>query len=920
MINNINIACWNIDGLYQTINTHRYCKTEYPEFLREISNIDILFLLETHCGVKDYPQIPGYKTNCNYRKKLAKAFKASGGICVAIKETIADGVSVLEKFSSEILWLKLNKNFFGFTNDIYVGAVYVSPPGTSYTARREDIFSLCEQKLAEYSKLGDCIICGDFNSRTNLDADYVSCDVNDRHFRYNLENYDDNYIEDVPMSRRNMDEHKRDAYGEKLLDICKSTNLRLLNGRFLGDFKGRPTCYSPAGAPSVIDYFAAHVSLLHKVKLFRVHDVTPLSIHCMITTTLYTGNISITSNDVPLSPKYKTYAWSSDCISKFQNGLCSQECQLLIDKFMTRKFHVEINDVNIAVNDVNDILHCAASIGGIRHKGTQWKRKRKKRNKKWYDKDCRGLYRDLKKLGHKLCLSPYDINLQRSYHTRKKEYKKLLRKKKQKYHANLINLLSEAEENNPKAFWEVYDKFSELESVHKENPIPAGEWLNHFKNLLGNINPTANPAFEKDISDYIEINKDHIFNELNYKIKVDEVYSAISHLKNGKSSGIDSIKAEMLKAGTSQISKVLTKLFNFVFSSGCFPELWRESTITAIHKKGDHHNTENYRGIAVGSTMCKVFCNILQKRLVQHLDSKNILPPNQIGYRKNHRTVDHVLVLKTLIDKYIMQQNRKYLYVCFVDLKSAFDTVWREAMIYKLLKNGIDGLFLNIIKDMYKSVNMRVKMDGGLTELFKSNSGVKQGCVLSPTLFNVFLYDIPEIFGHDCDPVTLYEDSLSCLLFADMILFSESANGLQNCLNKLLKYCSKWKLTVNIAKTKIIIFNKGGHKLSKYKFNYGSGPVEVVQNHIYLGIVFNASGSFRQAMFNLNDKAKKSYHGLLRKLPDCSVKLAIKMFHIIVQPVLSYGCEIWSPTVLTSLLMRITLLNCVIKLRGKKLI
>jgi hypothetical protein len=121
--------------------------------------------------------------------------------------------------------------------------------------------------------------------------------------------------------------------------------------------------------------------------------------------------------------------------------------------------------------------------------------------------------------------------------------------------------------------------------------------------------------------------------------------------------------------------------------------MWRESCITAIHKKGDGHVADNYRGIAVGSTLCKVFCNILHNRLTGYIERKKIIPVNQIGYKKKFRTADHILVLKTIIDKYILKQSRQYLYICFVDLKSAFDTIWREAMIYKLLKNNTRMVF-----------------------------------------------------------------------------------------------------------------------------------------------------------------------------------------------------------------------------------
>jgi hypothetical protein len=114
----------------------------------------------------------------------------------------------------------------------------------------------------------------------------------------------------------------------------------------------------------------------------------------------------------------------------------------------------------------------------------------------------------------------------------------------------------------------------------------------------------------------------------------------------------------MLKSGCSHIRRVITKLFNQIFTSSCFPDIWRESCITAIHKKGDYHDTGNYRGIAVGSILCKVFNNVLHNRLADYIDREKIIPVNQIGYKKKNRTSDHIFTLKTMIDKYITRQGR----------------------------------------------------------------------------------------------------------------------------------------------------------------------------------------------------------------------------------------------------------------------
>ena len=272
-------------------------------------------------------------------------------------------------------------------------------------------------------------------------------------------------------------------------------------------------------------------------------------------------------------------------------------------------------------------------------------------------------------------------------------------------------------------------------------------------------------------------------------------------------------------ASCQYISKPLHSFFNSIFTSGHFPSNWRTSTLTPLHKKGYHLDPNNYRGIAINSCLSKVFLTILHKRLESFADKYKLIPDIQIGYRKGARTIDHILCLKNIINKYIFQKQRKYLYVCFVDFKAAFDTVWRDALFYKLIHKGIGGNFIDIIRSMYQNVYYCVKLSHGITPSFESTVGVKQGCVLSPLLFNLFLSDLPDIFTHYCDPVCLGNRFVNCLMFADdLVIMSETPTGLQSALSKLQKYTEDWNLTININKTKVIIFNKGGHKISKLKF------------------------------------------------------------------------------------------------------
>ena len=156
-----------------------------------------------------------------------------------------------------------------------------------------------------------------------------------------------------------------------------------------------------------------------------------------------------------------------------------------------------------------------------------------------------------------------------------------------------------------------------------------------------------------------------------------------------------------------------------------------------------------------------MFLTVLQLRLRKFTEKHNVIPNCQIAYKENNSTSDHILTLKNIIDKYINKVKRTNLYVCFVDLRSAFDTVWRKALLYKLVKNGVCGNFYSVIESMYSNISYRVKVDGFLSPPISSNVGVKQGCVLSPLLFNVFLSDLPDIFQYDCDPVKLHDIQLN---------------------------------------------------------------------------------------------------------------------------------------------------------------
>lgn len=224
-------------------------------------------------------------------------------------------------------------------------------------------------------------------------------------------------------------------------------------------------------------------------------------------------------------------------------------------------------------------------------------------------------------------------------------------------------------------------------------------------------------------------------------------------------------------------------------------------------------------------------------------------PLFKLGLQKKSRPSDHIFVLKTAIDKYT-NKNMK-LYTCFIDFKKAFDSVLHEAIYIKLLQIGIGGSFYNILKDMYNKSKLCVKVGNILTDVFTSKIGVRQGDILSPNLFKIFINDLPNYFDDTPDPINLNNQKINCLLYADdVVIMSSSHEGLQCKLNKLQSFCDDWGIDVNLSKTKAMIFNKTG-KYLKEDFVFRNKSLECTNKYKYLGIILTPSGSFQEARLDL---------------------------------------------------------------------
>jgi hypothetical protein len=189
-----------------------------------------------------------------------------GGLGIFIKSNIRPGIKILENTHKDFQWLKLDKNFFNFNKDIFLclAYIYIIPSNSSYKQGDEDILEIIEKNITnEYKDKGNIILCGDMNARSGSEPDFIQNDNYDIYVPVN-----DDYVYDLVQEKRQSQDDKIDSRGKQLLELCIATQMRILNGRVIGDLYGRYTCHKTTGS-SVVDYIILSEELLSSIFFLR---------------------------------------------------------------------------------------------------------------------------------------------------------------------------------------------------------------------------------------------------------------------------------------------------------------------------------------------------------------------------------------------------------------------------------------------------------------------------------------------------------------------------------------------------------------------------------------------------------------------------------------------------------------------------
>ena len=871
---NISLLSWNIqDTIGDKVN-----KFEVAEFLSLISNHSIICLQETKTQVK----IEGF-ISFNKNRKNSR----SGGVCILIKNHLKRGISLVSHKKSEsddIITIKLDKNFFRMEFDLYIVCFYISPVTSSIVKKDPDYTNFTFETLntiaQKLKQKGEILLCGDANARTATLPDYISSHNTQTHYDiYNDIGYEVDSIE----PRNNCDKITVAPHCQLFLDFVINNQLRILNGRTLGDSMGKMTCHKWNGS-SAVDYFVISPWANDLVNSLSVQNLNSYSDHCPLVLKMTTHRPFLANFNIPdllkMSPRYK---WDNNSPEEFKKSLSSPNILTDIEHIINHDYGItpESNEKITA-----DLTSCLQKAAESSLKAT--KKPTKLPHKKWFDSQCYHSKRNLNRLACRLSSRVNNNSIRAKYYTERNKHSRLIKKKRFLY----LDRLNKAIEDGHVLNWK---KFKQLKHENDSSPLldkfDLVSFYEYFSTLYDKKD-SRNNTFSPHKS---ETNNTQKTNILNKEITTNELQKAVKDLKKGKSCSTDLISNEMLQNLNSTATSALLKVFNNCLSTGKYP--WHTSVITPIYKSGNPSNPDNYRAIAVGSCLGKLFSSILLDRLLLFKELYCPDPKEQLGFQKNAQTNDHILTLKTLVDKYTKKQ-RVRLYACFVDLKKAFDTVSRDLLLHKIANLDISGEFFHVLSDMYEKSIAKIKIANLLSPEIKILRGTEQGHPLSPDLFKLFIRDMSSLFKTIGHYPHLNNIIVSHLLWADdLVLLALDPKSLQNNIDILSVFCNKMGLEVNIKKTKIVTFCPTRQKPLYESFTIGNTTIDHVSKYCYLGILFDRNGSFTSANSELRAKALRGFYGLKNNIikDSLSFKSTSTLFDTLIKPILLYGCQILAP-------------------------
>lgn len=693
----------------------------------------------------------------------------------------------------------------------------------------------------EERKEGLLLILGDFNARIGEEGE-IGLETGEEEARKSMDKF-------------------RNKEGEKLIELTEERGWVILNGNKTGDLEGDWT-FNRGGNSSVIDFGLTNVEAWEKIERFEIGRRVD-SDHSPLIVTLNMGKDK--EVEVKDKRKEKVQLWDEESEKRYRER--------------TENIDWKEEGVEKEWRELKEKVDTE----------TSWKYRatRKAGRQPWWDTECRAgkkiLQRIWKEVGKKRVSEEEYKESRRVYKDLCKEKK---RKWKEKEEEKVRNIKTEKEA------WEYVNRGRGSRPGTSEN-IGMEAWKMYFMDLLNGNGEKRTAQEENENSTRRKPRNDE-------ELSNEQIQKAWGKLKKGKAAGLDGIRNEAWINGGVAIKQKVGRILKLVWKGEGFPEEWREGVIVPIFKKGSKEDIKNYRGITLTSTAYKLYASILNNELIKEMEEKGGFSETQFGFREGRGAIDCVYILNHVTEKRLARKKGK-LHAIFLDLKAAFDRLNRDTLWSMMEKRGVRKELIERVKEIYQETKCRVRVGKKESEVFWIEKGVRQGCPLSPTLFNIYMAGLEEHLraGQEGGVVVGRKKIWSLSYADDVVLLAEGEEELRRMIRRAESYIRRLDLEVSVEKTKVMVFSKGGGKRKDREWLWGQNKIEEVKSYHYLGYKMTRNNREEE---QVKERAKKArmimgkVWGIGERKFKADVKWRLRLFDSLVKSVMMYGVEVWGWT------------------------
>jgi len=846
------------------------------------SRSKIIVVVETHFHLaSDILKIPGFHSWSAIRPAMGKQSLKGGGITIYVHDTIPayklDVAHTDVRVQEEYLWVALQTKHFR----VAICGVYMAYEGADdYVEVNTRIYSQITNHITDLSqKEYEILLVGDFNAHVGDEG------------MYGIQG-------NMPLVNEN---------GDLLIQFCRSLDLQMHNShpQTVGLWTWQRSRLADAkGQHTIIDYILTKSgSILVQNMVIDDENVRTIgSDHNVISWEIHGALLSVPTLHVPVKWNWKCDAvtnWSSytQVSSEYLQGQNLEYTTVTSDMryALIRDSIWKAGETTVSGKwyKPRRSIQCRRPEE-VRHLMNQMRILKKSVREHEKNDGTLAQLRDMEKQLHTLRCSVREITKHEQQRSMLKQCEKVVicgrfasksfYKRIAQMKRPLVNRAALLMPNGiPSA---TYADIKGLLHTHWDLVFKPGNWPNKGTGIL---------TQEMEL----RLTEDS-FTLLKSHIKIWEVQKALKGLRSGTSAGVSNIPPEFLKYADYAIIHEMCILFNQWFELEMVPEHLMKSKVTMLHKKGPTNILSNYRTIAIGDNIHKVYLKVLSNRLDTALERSNMFGEMQAGFRRNRCCQDNLLLLETL--KHDKQRRHLVAFILLLDICKAYDRVHRDLLWALMRSMGFPEKFMHVLEDLYRDPKGTLHFQDVQSEELRMKVGLRQGCPLSPALFATFIAPLGRKLEQSGLGFHLDGMAMPGAMFADDIMLVGSRDHMKKMMKIVAEYASEFCVEFSAEKSVMIPLKDPPTEdlwtMGFTTLDDGTNiPIEIreVEQAKYLGVIIERSNlgykTQREAVIAKAKRSMWSTINIARNLPNM-LTMGARIWEVYAKPRILYGLDI----------------------------